>query len=294
MRESPLVSVIIPSYNAAGFISETLDSALAQTYKNFEILVIDDGSTDNTKEVLEPYIKRGQIRYIYQDNSRQAVARNNGMQQAKGELLAFLDADDIWLPNKLELQVPLFKDKEVGLVYGNAVFWDGKKEWPHAHEKEFKRGCIFKKLMTYGNFIWASTVLIRRECADRAGLFEEWSPIEDYHMWLRVAYFYKADYTSEVVEKYRIHAGNVSHKRYLIIKSEIAVINDVSKSLKVKRGLRLAALSRIYFELSYFLISDKKYFEALKYAVLALVSGPLALKNWKLIAKAVIFGIIRR
>jgi len=102
-KKSPLLSVIIPTYNRARFIAEAIDSVLAQTYTNFELIVVDDGSTDNTRQVLQPYMNR--IRYIFQENAGCSTARNTGLKEAKGEWIAYLDSDDIWMPEKLQTQV---------------------------------------------------------------------------------------------------------------------------------------------------------------------------------------------
>ena len=101
----PLVSVIIPTFNRQNLILRAVDSINSQSYKNIEIIVIDDGSTDDTQKVLSEYIKSGIVKYIYQKNAKQAAARNNGILHCKGDYIAFLDSDDIWLPKKLEKQV---------------------------------------------------------------------------------------------------------------------------------------------------------------------------------------------
>jgi len=113
---NPLVSVVIPVYNSAEYIVETIKSALAQHYKPFEVIVVDDGSTDNTKDLLEPYLHR--ISYLYKENGGPASARNTGVNNAKGEYIAFLDADDLWMPEKLARQMDVFnQDKSIGLVH---------------------------------------------------------------------------------------------------------------------------------------------------------------------------------
>ena len=114
-NREPLVSVIIPTYNSSQYIKEAIDSVLAQTYKNFEIIVIDDGSTDNTKEVLAPYLSV--IKYIYKNNGGPASARNRGIKEANGEFVAFLDADDVWKPDRLARGVDILDQRpEVGLI----------------------------------------------------------------------------------------------------------------------------------------------------------------------------------
>ena len=115
----PKVSVIIPTYNREEFITETIKSVLNQTYKDFEIIVVDDGSTDNTKQKLEPF--KSKIKLIEQKNSERAVARNNGVKSSSGEYIAFLDSDDLWIKNKLENQVNFLDEKkDFILTYGQS------------------------------------------------------------------------------------------------------------------------------------------------------------------------------
>jgi glycosyltransferase involved in cell wall biosynthesis len=134
-KETAAVSVVIPSYNSAHHISETLESVFSQSYRPHEIIVVDDGSTDDTRAVLEKYSDR--IIYVYQKNAGEPAARNTGIRRASGEFIAFLDADDLWLPNKLTLQMDYFeKHPEVDLVYTdmkqfneNGIVHESIKEW---------------------------------------------------------------------------------------------------------------------------------------------------------------------
>src|SRR5688500_13719818 len=115
----PLVSVILPVYNRAGSVARTIESVLAQTHRPLELIVIDDGSTDGTREVLDRYASR--MTLIEQQHGGAYVARNLALRHARGELVAFIDSDDAWLPERLAKQVPLFDREEVGLVFGDAV-----------------------------------------------------------------------------------------------------------------------------------------------------------------------------
>ena len=130
----PLVSVIIPAYNSADFIDEALKSVFDQTYKDLEIIVVDDGSTDDTRAVLEKYGDR--VNYHYQDNNGPASARNRGIKLARGKYIAFLDADDLWLPTKLEKQVALFKNREnLGFVTTGVCSFDENGDYGFATYK---------------------------------------------------------------------------------------------------------------------------------------------------------------
>jgi len=295
MKHDPFVSVIIPNYNNAKFITEAIDSVLAQTYKNYEIIVVDDGSTDGTREVLEPYIKKKQIRYVYQKNKKQAVARNNGIKYAKGELIAFLDADDLWFPKKLELQVPLFKNKEVGLIYGDILLLRDESTKPSNHTDAFDKGNIFNKLLM-GNFICTSTTIIRKECFDKVGLFKEgmdYFGVEDYHMWLRISYYFKVDYVSDVLLKYRLHDDNTSKDYCGIVRREINVRKDISNIFNIPKKLKNDCLFDSYFRLSYFLIENSKYKIAFNALLNAFLLKPFNYKNYKLFSK-ILYKLIKK
>jgi len=134
--QSNLVSVIMPAYNAEKYIAESIESVLAQTYEQWELLIIDDGSADRTKAIAESYAVRDErIQYIFQLNGKQGRARNKGIAAAHGEMIAFLDADDIWLPSKLEVQVAEMKEKGADLVFADtcSINEEGKMLQPSWH-----------------------------------------------------------------------------------------------------------------------------------------------------------------
>ena len=205
----PLVSVIIPTFNAARYITCAVDSALAQTYSPIEVIVVDDGSTDNTAQVLDPY-KSSNVRYIFQRNSGSVGAvRNRGIREARGEFLAFLDADDLWLPEKLEQQIPvLLSNPKVGLVHSNFDYLDEETGRMFAITRPRHKlvGRCYTRLF-FRNTIFASSVVLRRECLDDVGIFDEEIPsgVEDYDLWLRVARQYEFAYVSRRLEIGRAH-----------------------------------------------------------------------------------------
>lgn len=218
------VSVIIPAYNSSRYLVEAIDSVLRQTRPAYEIIVVDDGSTDNTKVALGPFIEQKQIKYVGQRNAGPAAARNRGIELAAGDLIAFLDADDIWLPNKLERQLPLFLDENVGLVYGPRIeFSDGREKTVNLPRPT---GNIFP-LLIKSNFITNSSVIIRRSVLAETGNFDEdrhWQAIEDYELWLRIAARFKISCVAEPVVKYRLHSNQISHEinnKSLILKRDI-------------------------------------------------------------------------
>lgn len=210
MPNAPLVSVIIPTFNQPAMLVEAIKSVLAQTYPHREVIVVDDGSTDDTLARLTRYVEQGQITYLHQQNKRQAAARNTGIRAARGELIAFLDHDDLWAPNKLELQVPLFDAPSVALAYCGAeeVDLDGKVLWEKGSFK-YQRGKIFDALL-FNHFITNSTVVVRRTALDQAGLFvEDLYGVDDIHLWLRICHHFEADFVPDSLVRCRNHAANM-------------------------------------------------------------------------------------
>lgn len=184
----PAVSVVIPAYNRAHCVVEAVESVLGQTFRASEVLVIDDGSTDATREVLARY--RDRIRYIRQENAGPAAARNRGIRESRGEFVAFLDSDDLWRPNKLELQVGEFRrDDRMGIVSTNVVFLypDREVRTPFGEKdtEAIRDGFLDEFLMV------TSSVMIRTECFGRVGLFDETLQYaEDLDLFYRVARAY--------------------------------------------------------------------------------------------------------
>jgi glycosyltransferase involved in cell wall biosynthesis len=202
VRAKPQVSVIMPSYNTAHLIAGSLDSVLQQTFSDFEIIVVNDGSpdTEELESVLAPYMSR--IVYIKQENKRASGARNTAIGKARGEFLAFLDSDDIWLPDHLTSQMQLFEeDPALDLVYCNSLAV-GDPTRPH----EFMSRCpshgaaTFLALVVERCQIPISTVVARKSALVRAGLFDEsLARCDDYDMWLRAAFHgAKIGYTRKV------------------------------------------------------------------------------------------------
>jgi glycosyltransferase involved in cell wall biosynthesis len=208
----PLVSVIIPAYNAAQFIEKTLNSVLAQTYKNFEVLVVDDGSQDCTAEIVKSIAALdARVILLQQPNSGVAAARNLGIQKSQGEFIAPLDADDIWYTQNLEKQVQCFlqSDASVGLVYAWSV--DINQANLQSGEVRASRieGEVYTTLLCHDFIANASSVLIRRACLDKAGGYNSQLQAqngqggEDWDLYLRIAQFYQFRVVPEFLVGYR-------------------------------------------------------------------------------------------
>jgi len=204
----PRVSVIVPTYNAPRFLVETVESILAQDYGDFELIVVDDGSGPATRRALEPYMKR--IRYYWRENAGPSAARNTGIELAKGELIAFCDHDDLWLPNKLSHQVShIDSHPGAGLYYCDySHFGDRLDKRPRRQHS----GRVFLKLWQK-RFLQTLAVVCRREVFDKAGLFDvSLRYCQDYDMWLRIALHYDFGYTGGVLAKYRLHMANLARE----------------------------------------------------------------------------------
>lgn len=179
------VSVVIPSYNRAWILQEALESVLAQTYRDYELIVVDDGSTDDTQHLLLQY--SGRIRAIRQANKGVSAARNAGIAAAAGDLIAFLDSDDAWLPAKLERQVVFFDTHPDALICQTEEIWvrNGRRVNP-ARKHRKPSGMFFEKSLEMC-MVSPSAVMMRRGLIERVGRFDEALPAcEDYDMWLRV------------------------------------------------------------------------------------------------------------
>lgn len=205
----PRVSVIIPTYNRAHYIAETIHSVFEQNFNDYEVIVIDDGSTDNTEEVIKPYLDK--ITFIRKENGGPASARNEGIKIAEGEYIAFLDSDDLWLPEKLDYQLNYMAAyRDVGLTFTDAeVISGGNNE---TRKIIFTGQDLSIKGLFERNFIPTLTVMVRKACIDNAGLFDEskgFIGVEDYDMWLRIAMRYRLGHIPKILARYRRHANNL-------------------------------------------------------------------------------------
>ncbi len=228
-----LVSVIIPTHNFAEYISESIDSVLAQTYRGFEIIIVDDGSTDNTKEVVEKWGQSDKVRYFYQENKGPGAARNRGIKESKGDYIAFLDADDLWLPEKLKKQMDKFNQSpELGFIHTDYVLFNENGTMQNRKfgikSKKNLSGHIFPYLLREC-FVRTSTVMLRKECFEKIGFFEEAYLSEDYDFLLRLSKEYQAGYVDETMAKCREH---IKQAHLNIEKTYESVENVINKTLK--------------------------------------------------------------
>jgi glycosyltransferase involved in cell wall biosynthesis len=237
---NPLVSVIIPAYNAYDFIVETINSVVSQTYSPIEIIVVDDGSQDNTSELVQSTFGDG-VKLLTQVNSGPSAARNRGILESTGEYIAFLDADDIWLPEKIENQIALMeKQADIVLICGDMLDFDesGNERLSHFEkngldERYFGNGLYvtdaFRKIYNK-NFISTPTVVLRSSVLKNTDLFPvEFRFSEDYLFWLDVARFGKVAYQKEVYTRRRKHAANLTNETIENVRIRPMVLDRIAE-----------------------------------------------------------------
>ncbi len=213
LRLSPKVSVILPAYNAMDFLPQAVSSVLAQTFADFELIIINDGSSDNIESWAHSLHDR-RIKFVSQINSGPASARNNGLRNALGDYIAFIDADDIWVATKLEKQVNLLAENpEMGLVYSWISLIDEAGKRQGKLRKNSVRGNVWLDLTVHNIVECGSVALVRGECFEAVGGFDERQAIagsEDWDMWLRIAAHYGFGLIEEPLVNYRCHTNNLS------------------------------------------------------------------------------------
>lgn len=208
-----LVSIIMPSYNTAKYIAETVQSVLAQTYQNWELIIVDDCSTDDTDEVIKPFLSDSRIRYLKNEkNSGAAVSRNRALREAKGKWIAFLDSDDLWMPEKLEKQIAFMKENGYHFSYTDYV------EIDETSKPNGKRVTGPKKITRAGmfNYCWPGCLTVMYD-AETVGLIQiaDIKKNNDYAMWLKVCKKADCYLLDEVLAKYRKRTGSISNHGYM-------------------------------------------------------------------------------
>jgi len=252
----PRVSVVIPTYNSAAMVEEAIESVLAQTYRDFEIVVIDDGSTDNTEDVAYRFGER--VRYFKQENQGVSAARNIGIKQSLGEYVAFLDSDDLWLPEKLAEEVPwLDGDPKLGLVYCDWTVVSGETVLHSSYLRDLPAtsGYVFDELIQSG-FILTSGVVVRRACLEGVGDFDKSLAIaQDYDLWLRISYQWKVQLVNRCLFTKRSCEGSLSANLTKTALERIALFQKALRDLPgmMPRSRRLVRhqLALNYWDVGY-------------------------------------------
>ena len=229
------VSVIIPTHNRAELLCFTVKSVMNQTFQDFEIIIVDDASTDNTEEIVNS-LRDKRIKYIrHETNKGEAGTRNTGVQNGKGEYIAWLDDDDEWLPDKLQRQVAILdhSPKEVGGVYTGRVNVDGTTGRILSRTLASKRGNLFSELLYHGYYLCVSSLMLRKSCFEKTGWFDESIPYGlDHDMWVRIAKEFQFECIEEPLTKYRIHEKRLSTNFDRVIKGKEKILEKYDQGYK--------------------------------------------------------------
>lgn len=265
MTNEPLVSVVIATYNMGQYLPEAVDSVLAQSWRNLEVIVVDDGSKDDTESRMAQFNGNGRVRYIKTENRGQPKAKNLGLKEAKGDYIAFCDADDIWHPQKLKVQLPHFSDPDVGVVYSEVSYIDQHGERVDKPQPYDRHSGKVTSYLIIKNFIPFGTAVIRRACLEKSGHFDEDLPMGiDWDLWLRYSVDWKFHYAPEKTYIYRIWSGQMSKNyrgrydnAFLILNKfldhypEVLPKRLVSRAwadMYVSRGMAIAAAEKTFRE----------------------------------------------
>lgn len=287
------VSVILACYNGEGWIAEAIESVLNQIYGNIELLIIDDGSSDDSREIVKQYESDKRIRYIFQQNRGFSAANNTGIRHAKGALVAFIGQDDIWLKNKLKEQIRCLKeDQRVGIVHSDLyhINEEGdivKRRRPHIPDTETRRELI--EYLFFHNFICFQTALVRRDCFKNGNLFDErMAAFSDHDLWLRIAGNTDLEFVNKPLVKKRYHKNQLSRLgRAAAIRDEFLMVDKAIKIYPFLNRLKEKKWGNLYYDWGLFLLindnnegAKEQFVKAMKchwwdwrYQVAALIPG---------------------
>jgi glycosyltransferase involved in cell wall biosynthesis len=280
MNLKPLVSVVIPTFNYAIYLPRAIESVLAQTYKEIELIVVDDGSTDNTTSVIQTLQAKyhGRICYVQQKNSGPNAARNNGIDKAQGDFIALLDADDEWLPEKLEKQVKFaIANPQFGIIGcgSRRVRGDGVILAENFGVIPPPRNELIHHLMVRNyRFGGSSGVFIRKECFKVVGLFDEsLRGSEDRDMWLRIVRKYEVTNLKDILINIHYHQNNCSSNSDIMLKSKLLFID---KHFKFESfAFRQRAISFAFLDAAHESFKASKFLISIVYSCLAICSFPM-------------------
>lgn len=284
LASSPEVSVITPAFNRSAYLVMAVDSVLAQTFDKWELIVVDDGSTDKTREVLAPYLSDPRIRYYYQSNKGQSAARNLGISVARGRYIGFLDSDDIWLPDKLALQVAVFERfPDIGVVHGDEITIDAQGRPISSHNMARYSGSVTAQLLA-DNFVSMTTALARKDCFDVLGGFDEADRIaEDYELWLRLSTRYQFHYEPGHVTLYRSMPDQLSTNKIARYAANERILRNFFHHFPdaVTPAQRRWGMSRFYTRKARFFASIGERMIAIRSILKALLLNPIDGRVWR-------------
>jgi glycosyltransferase involved in cell wall biosynthesis len=282
MAKPPLVSVVLPTYNMARFVPGALQSVLSQTYRHLEVHVVDDGSADDPRNAIAPLLSDDRVHFHWQPHAGQGRARNTGVRLARGDYVAFLDADDLWVPDKLERQLPLFDRPDVGVVYTDFQCIDVKGAQIPTSRLRARTGRITNELLIE-NFVTGMTSLVRRECFESVGPFDELLPMgNDYDLFLRISTKFEFAYLDHVTYLYRHWEGQLSRNFEARLDCAIAIMKrllDAHPGL-IPRDIENTAWAHTYTSGGHAFATAGRRKTALSWYLKALRARPGYLPAW--------------
>lgn len=261
-------SVVLPCYNGAQWIAEAIESVLAQTFEDFELVIIDDGSTDNSKEIVASHLRDERIRYIHQENRGFSTAINRGIKESGGNLVGFIGHDDSWMPNKLELQVKHFSEhKDVDLVHTNYCSIDSQGRIIGVRDIRIPDDSSKKEIVEQlflSNFIGFETVLVRRKCFDEIGFFDErMMGFSDHDMWLRIAGRFNIAYIDLPLVRKREHSSQLTKAETRQgLGDEFLLLNKAIHEYPFLRKAERKKLGSLYYALGMVMLQKRSNEEA--------------------------------
>jgi glycosyltransferase involved in cell wall biosynthesis len=272
---NPQISIIVPTYNRDDFLPKAIQSILNQTYQDWEAIIVDDGSTDKTEEIVKGY-KKSRIRYIaHKSNLGISTARNTGIKNSKGKYIALLDSDDEWFPEKLSCQMKTFQEEDLkcGVVCTSGyMVKDDKVLGVKAIPADLDN---FYEKFLFENITWCSSVLIRKECFEKLGLFDEHlDGCEDWEMWIRISKYYKFIFLKTPLIKYLIHSGQISENLSAKIEARKWILFKYQDELKNRKFV----YSHHYYKIGNLCCLSGKIREGRKYLFKGILAYPFCLK----------------
>ncbi len=290
-ENEPTVSVVIAAYNAAETLGETLASVLGQTWRDYEVIVVDDGSTDATAAVVERLAQSAgpPIRYLHQENKGQPAARNAGIRAARGRYVAFLDADDLWLPEKLARQMRLHaKRPDLAWSYTDAFLFaseTGRTLFRASQENELPEGDVLRALLL-GNFILSPTPIVQRSVFEEVGFFNEDPGVrngEDWEMWLRIGERAPLGLVRAPLARVRLHARRMSQTvdlRYAL-RSRLRILAPaLRRNPDAAHEVRRQAVGNVYAAIGRWALEREERPEARRLFAKALRCAPASRYIW--------------
>lgn len=296
----PRVTVVMPVYNGEEYLALAIESALGQRFRSFELVIVDDGSTDSSGSIAHAHAMRfpDRIRVIDQANAGLPLARNTALNAGRGEYFALLDADDVWLPDHLQLAMDVFDaDPDIGLVHGNIRRIDARGEVLGVPERDWlQQEDAFAALALRHEHVACPTAVFARSCVERVGGFDpQFTGLgcEDRDLWLRIAERFRIHYVDAVVAHYRVHPGGMSRNRERMAAARQRLMNKVSLSA---RGAPLyrEMHAMIQSDLGIELLDEGRWLEAMQAQVRALGARPQTALVWRRLVRSGLQGMLSR